>query len=67
MSKKYVEFDHKTNSVLVSLPPEYEEYKAEVLNAMTQAFAYEAITVPVVEQMNTFIVEWFKNINITLK
>ena len=62
----YVSLDKTTGELVLNLPKEVEEYKNDVSRDLMEEYAFEAINRDILEDMDTFIMNWFKKKGIEL-
>ena len=62
----YVSLDKTTGELVLNLPKDAEEYRNEVSRDLMEEYAFEAINKEVLEDMDTFIINWFKKKGIDL-
>jgi len=56
----YVTADYKTGEISISLPDAMEEYRSEIIIALTDTYSFEFISDDLVSRMNDFITEWIQ-------
>ena len=59
MNDMYVEYDKPSGTIILKIPEEYREYEKALYGELYNAYAFETITVSVLDEMNNFIKEWF--------
>lgn len=62
----YVSLDKTTGELVLSLPKDVEEYRSDVSRDLMEEYAFEAINKEILEDMDTFIINWFKGKGIDL-
>ena len=62
----YIEVEKETGQLALKLPNNLDDYRNEVSKDLMQEFAFESVNKQVLEEMNDFIINWFKERNIEL-
>jgi hypothetical protein len=62
----YVEFDKKTEELVLSLPEEVKEYFQELYGELIDNYGFDSINKNSLAQMNTFVEDFFSNKGIVL-
>jgi hypothetical protein len=57
---EYVKIEKETGELALELPQEYRKYENELQAALTEEYAFEAMTAGTISRMNMFVADWLE-------